>query len=269
MIYVLLPAFNEADNILALLETLADEARQWYEAQVVSGEENGSPAFEAETIVPVHAIVINDGSTDETRRQADSFTGPIQKTVLNHDTNLGLGAAINTGISFVLDRCSENDFIMTLDADGTHHPRYVFLLSDKLTAGYDIVVASRYAAGGEEIGVGFLRRMLSHGARWLYHLFFPEWPIRDFSCGYRGFRALVLQKTVSHWGERLLEAPGFACTGELILKMLVHTSPDRIAEIPFELHYERKGGKSKMPALRTVWGTLILLLRARGWLSKR
>ena len=111
------------------------------------------------------------------------------------------------------------------------------------------------------------RKLLSHGAWFTYRMFFPNVPLRDFSCGYRGFAWDLLRKTVDQWGGRLFEAPGFACTGELMLKMLAHTSPARISEIPFELHYEAKGGKSKMPAFQTVLGTLELLIQARRWMK--
>ena len=115
------------------------------------------------------------------------------------------------------------------------------------------------------MGVRRYRRWLSHGARKCYRLFFPCWTIHDFSCGFRGMRAAVLRKTVNRWKENLFETSGFACTGELMLKMLEHTTPDRVTEIPFELHYEKKGGKSKMPTFKTIIGTLRLILRARRW----
>lgn len=255
MIYVLLPAYNEAENIRNLLQTLEEETQR-----LGSGQSSLSPNS------PIHAVVVNDGSRDDTGAEARRFSGTIPVTILEHETNRGLAAALHTGIAFILNRCGEEDWIVTLDADGTHHPKYIFALAEKLETGYDIVVASRYAAGGKEVGVRTFRKWLSHGARMSYRLCFSRWPIRDFSCGFRGMRASVLRKTVAQWQEKLFEAPGFACTGELMLKMLAHTTLDRVTEIPFELHYEKKGGKSKMPALKTVLGTLRLILRARRWL---
>ncbi|MFB3785246.1 MAG: glycosyltransferase family 2 protein [bacterium] len=256
MIYILLPAYNEAENILPLLNGLAREAQAWREREPAEAPDSD-----------VHAVVIDDGSTDATGELARRFTGPIQLTVLEHPVNQGLAAALRTGIEFVLRSGQSGDWVVTLDADQTHHPRYVFHLVDQLRAGHDIVVASRYAPGGREYGVALWRKLLSHGARFTYRMFFPNVPLRDFSCGYRGFSWDLLRKTVDQWGGRLFEAPGFACTGELMLKMLSHTSPARISEIPFELHYEAKGGKSKMPAFQTVLGTLELLIQARRWMK--
>ncbi len=244
MIYILLPAYNEANNIGPLLRTIEEETQR-----------AGSPI--------VHAVVVNDGSTDSTGDEVRAFEDAIKVSLLEHDTNWGLGAALFTGIQYILNRCEDTDEIITLDADGTHHPRYIFQLVKQIEAGYDIAVASRYAQGGKEIGVNWYRKLLSHGARRLYGFCFAGWPLRDFSCGFRAIRAETLRRTVDQWNEKLFETPGFACTGELMLKLLAHTSPERVTEIPFELHYECKEGVSKMPALKTILGTLKLLLKAR------
>lgn len=253
MIFILLPAYNEGENIGPLLRTIEDEAKK--------REENDS--------LPIHAVVVNDGSDDDTRDKALSYSGPIRVTVIDHPQNAGLGAALKTGIGFILKNGCGRDSVITLDADGTHHPRYIFQLADKIDEGFDIAIASRYVPGGKEYGVGCFRRLLSHGARRTYHWFLPAIPINDFSCGFRAFSFPVVQAVVSHWKERLFETPGFACTGELMLKILAHTTPGKITEIPFELHYEAKKGKSKMPAVRTAVGTLALLLRARKWLNEQ
>lgn len=248
MIYVLLPAYNEAENIGPLLDSIGT---------VFAGKADGGHK-------PL-AVVVDDGGTDGTGEIARSRTGPPETVTLVHKTNLGLGAALETGIQWILDRCADGDTVITLDADGTHHPKYMPAMIEALEAGRDIVIASRYAEGGMECGVSSWRKMLSHGAHWCYRAFFPGWNIEDFSCGYRAIRAGLLRKAADRWGKRLLEAPGFACTGELMLKLLKHTSPDRVAEIPFELHYEEKRGRSKMPAFQTILGTLILLIRSTRW----
>ncbi len=263
MFFILLPAFNEESNIQLLLKTIVEETQNWAQADAHLSETDMTEVYSL-----IHVVMVNDGSSDATSTKARSFEGPIQVTVIDHETNQGLSAALFSGITFILERCSKDDFIFTLDADCTHHPRYIFQLLEKLKEGYDIVVASRYAPGGKEVGVNFFRRILSHGARRCYQFLFPNLPIRDFSCGFRGVRAKILQRTYEHWSEQLFESPGFACTGELMLKMLPHTNQERITEIPFELHYEEKSGTSKMPALKTILGTLSIILRARKWSPK-
>ncbi len=248
MIYLLLPAYNEENNILPLLRDTETEA------QKVSLD-----------LLPV---VINDGSQDQTSQRVTQYQGSLSVTLLEHTSNQGLAAALFTGLTHILNQCGDEDILVTMDADNTHSPRYIPELIQQLHHGHDIVIASRFAPGGKEMGVNPFRKLLSHGARWVYHLAFPSIPIRDFSCGYRAFRASILKQTYHRWGNRLLEAPGFSCTGELMLKSLAFTSPERITEIPFELHYERKGGSSKMPTLDTILGTLSLIRNARQWITE-
>lgn len=243
MIFILLPAYQEGENIKALLQDI---------------DSTSLPQ-------PVHAVVINDGSTDNTAEEVNSFAGIITVTLLNHEGNKGLAAALRTGIDFILNNAQDNDVMITLDADGTHHPKYMLDLFNSIQQGNDIVVASRYAEGGKEIGVSFIRLVLSRGARVCYKLFLPHLSVKDFSCGYRGIRISILRQTVNRWGVHLLESPGFSCTGELMLKMSLHTTPEKMSEIPFELHYEDKKGESKMPAFKTILGTLNLLFKSRSW----
>lgn len=243
MIFILLPAYQEAQNIKPLLQNI----------ETISLPQ------------PVHAIVVDDGSTDGTADEVNSFAGSIQVSLITHEVNRGLAAALRTGIDAILRQAQDDDAVITLDADGSHHPKYMQHLVRALHEGNDIVIASRYADGGKEYGVSMIRLLLSRGARVCYRLFLSHLPVRDFSCGYRCIRARVLRHTVERWGSRLLESPGFSCTGELMLKMVLHTTPDKITEVPFELHYEDKKGKSKMPAFKTIIGTLNLLLRSRGW----
>lgn len=253
MIYVLLPAYNEGPNIAPLLEALAEEFYRWQAGRAGGG----TPHLEA--------VVVDDGSADDTAEQARAFKGEIGVTVLQHEVNRGLAAALQTGISYILEQGDDSAYMASLDADGTHHPRYIFRMMDTIEPDYDILIASRFAPGGKEFGVNGIRRILSMGARLVYKAVWPDMPIRDFSCGFRLFRLSVIRAVSEQWGERLFEAPGFACTGELMLKSLAHTTPERVTEVPFELHYEKKGGESKMPAFTTILGTFQLVMRSRNW----
>lgn len=253
MIYALLPAYNEAPNIRPLLDSLAIEYASW-----AAHSPGGS-------VSALEAVVVDDGSADATAEETQTFRGEIGVRLLRHERNLGLAAALETGLRDIIGRCADSDVIVTMDADGTHHPRYIFQMIDRLQQGYDIVVASRFAKGGKEHGVNAYRKLLSRGARLCYRMFFPHIPLRDFSCGFRVFRAAALRGALERWDDRLFETPGFSCTGELMLKTLALLSPDRVTEIPFELHYDRKGGASKMPALKTIRGTIELLIRSRQW----
>jgi dolichol-phosphate mannosyltransferase len=107
--------------------------------------------------------------------------------------------------------------------------------------------------------------LLSAGIGWMLRLRFGLPGVRDYSCGFRAYRAALLQRALAAYGPRLIESAGFVVMTELLVK-LAPFEP-RITEIPLDLRYNRKAGASKMPTGRTIAGYLQLMaqpgLRAR------
>ncbi len=247
MIYLLLPAYNEAEGILELLREIDAVRNRLKEFLCV--------------------VVVDDGSTDGTGDLAETMLElgqpkPEKLVVLRHPQNRGLKAALLTGLDWILKEGKPGDLVAAMDADLSHDPVYLLDLAAKAETGFDVVVASRFAQGGQEIGVNAYRHVLSAGAGLAYRIFAPWMHVHDVSCGYRMIRWDLLRKAHEHWGEHLLEAQGFACTGELLLKLAALTAPDKVTEIPFTLRYDAKQSESKMPTVRTIMGTLSLLLKA-------
>jgi dolichol-phosphate mannosyltransferase len=211
---------------------------------------------------PLQIIVVDDGSTDGTAVVTRETRVSVPVALVVHPKNLGLGAGLLTGLRKASELASSDDGVVTLDADNTHDPRYVIDLRRKMNEeNLDVVVASRYAGGGREVGVSLFRRTLSHGASWVYRAFFRTPGLRDFTCGYRMFRAGILQEAFSRYGDRFIEETSFAATGEIILKLRRLT--DRFGEVPFVLRYDMKHTKSKMAKLRTVVRTVCVLWKHR------
>lgn len=243
MIYLILPAYNEADGILELLREIAEERGQFQDALL--------------------AVVVDDGSTDGTADLVESVVRPGSVVLLRHARNQGLRQALDTGIQYVLQAGKPGDLVGAMDADLTHDPKYLREMAEVMAQGKDVVIASRFARGGHEVGVSLHRHILSRGASLTYRLFAPWIRVHDVSCGYRLLRWELLALARQQWGERLMEASGFACTGELLIKVAALTTPDKIAEIPFTLRYDAKRGPSKMPTWKTIAGTLRMLIGLR------
>lgn len=242
MIRVILPAYNEAVELPRLLERF----------DVLRGR---MPE-------PLEVLVVDDGSTDGTAQAALESGVSIPVRVVVHRENRGLGGALLTGFREAVNGLDAADGIVTMDADNTHSPDYVPALREKLDAGkLDVVVASRYAPGGEQVGVPAGRRVLSRGASLVYRAFFRIPTISDYTCGYRLFRAGAIREALERYGDGFIEEPGFPATGELMLKLRRFT--DRFGEIPFSLRYDLKKSRSKMAKLRTVVRTLRVLWRHR------
>ncbi len=234
---VLLPALNEAGNLPALLEDIA---------AVLAAEKR-----------PYTIVVVDDGSTDTTATVVQDHAGRLPLQLIVHERNRGLARAIETGLRAVLPGAGEDDVVVTMDADNTHSPRLLPRMIAALHAGADVVIASRYAPGGAEEGVPLLRRILSHGIGLLLRLRFGLRGVRDYSSGYRAYRARVLQAAAERYGSRLIEASGFAVMAELLVKL--RPFHPKIAEVPLHLRYDLKHGGSKMRVWQTVREYLGLL----------
>ncbi len=234
-VWIVLPAFNEAAGLPELLEAIerAGRGARW------------------------HTIVVDDGSQDGTAEVARGFAGQMPLTVLVHPQNQGLAAAIRTGLEYACREASPEDAIVTMDADNTHRPEQIPALVDALDAGADVVIASRYVRGARQAGVPAHRNLLSGGVGLLLRLRFGLPGVRDYSCGYRAYRAGILQRAVRAYGPRLIESRGFVVMTELLVKLA--SMRPRIAEVPLDLRYDRKVGASKMPARRTIAGYLRLM----------
>jgi dolichol-phosphate mannosyltransferase len=103
--------------------------------------------------------------------------------------------------------------------------------------------------------------MLSRGMSILFRLVFPIPGVRDYSCGYRAYRAEFLQKALDHRGTKLFAQEGFACMVAILLRL--HKEGAICSEVPLVLRYDQKIGQSKMNVGSTVIKTLHVLIKER------
>jgi glycosyltransferase involved in cell wall biosynthesis len=127
--WVVVPAYNEEKAIGAVLSKLVK--------------------------YPYDIVVVDDGSADNTAKIAESF--PV--TVLRHVCNLGQGAAIQTGISYVL-RFADTRYVVTFDSDGQHNPDNIERLLEPLKAGtHDVALGSRFLKEGDAQNIRFTKQL--------------------------------------------------------------------------------------------------------------
>jgi len=240
-IRIVLPAYNEAENLPALLRGVQETM-----------EEAGA-AYEV--------IVVDDGSRDRTAAIAEAFAATLPLVLVRHPVNQGLGATLRDGLHTALERAGARDIVVTMDADDTHVPGLIPRMVAAIGEGHDVVIASRYRPGARVCGVPLLRRIMSGGAGLLMRAVFPIPGVRDYTCGYRAYRVEALRRAAERYGSALVDQEGFQCMVDVLLKLrplgLV------FGEVPIVLRYDRKGGESKMRVGRTALHTLRLLLRRR------
>jgi dolichol-phosphate mannosyltransferase len=112
-------------------------------------------------------------------------------------------------------------------------------------------------------GVPFLRRVLSDVGRLVFRVAFPTRGLRDYTCCFRAYRLGILRDARRAYGDELVTARGFEAVLDLVLRL--RPLGPRVSEVPLQLDYGPRVGRSKMHVLRTIRRTLVLL--ATRWLE--
>ena len=238
MIKIVLPAYNEEETILPLIMDI----------KRILGERFND--FEV--------IVVNDGSTDNTAKIVSELNLHILKLV-EHNRNKGLSESIKTGLLYALKNFDENDIIVTMDADNTHSPGLIHRMSTFIEEGNDVVIASRYRPGARVIGMTLARKTISFGGNMLLRLLFPTRGVKDYTSGYRAYRAGVLSKAFDLWENSFINEPGFSCQVDILLKL--RKMRVIMNEVPLILRYDQKESASKMNVTSTIIDTLKLVVK--------
>jgi dolichol-phosphate mannosyltransferase len=234
-----LPAFNEEKDLPKLLAA--------FEQQMEACR------FE------FRIVIVDDGSTDGTLSLIRNWKTPID--VLQHAKNSGLGETIQDALYRASALADPDDVIVTMDADNTHSPALIPAMVNAIQKGSDVVIASRYRRGSRVVGLSPLRHVMSYGARFLFQIAFPIDGVRDYTCGFRAYRAELLKKAFARFGKTLVQERGFAAMAEILLKL--RTLNPKFSEVPMTLRYDLKSGDSKMRVGATVMKTLRMMRRLR------
>ena len=225
---VIVPTYNEVDG----LERIVGRLRQ--------------------SVPEVDVLVVDDASPDGTGELADRLAAADPHLrVLHRDAKDGLGRAYLAGFALALDEGYE--YVVEMDADGSHDPASLPAMIDLARAGNDLVIGSRWVDGGEVVNWPWVRQAISRAGNWYARTALRS-GIRDITAGFRVYRASALKQleldTVS--------SQGYCFQVELAWQL--ERTGHRIAEHPITF-VERATGRSKMHS-----GIVLeALLRVTGW----
>lgn len=211
-ILVIIPTYNERENLPLILDRLL------------------------KAVPAAQVLVADDGSPDGTGQIADERAAADERVhVLHRSVKAGLGAAYVAGFGWGLER--GYDVMVEMDADGSHAPEQLPRLLDALQHA-DVVLGSRYVAGGKVVNWPKKREVLSRGGN-LYSRLALGVRIYDITGGYRAYRsevlaALPLDQVASH---------GYCFQVDLAWRAV--QSGFRVTEVPITFT-EREIGESKM-----------------------
>lgn len=244
MLSVVLPVYNEAKRLEVLIEKISEVLSR-------AG-------------ISYRIIAVNDGSGDASGEILERLASWTPVDIITHKMNRGLGETIRDGFELAAELSADDDVIVRLDADDTQDPALIPLMYEKVQEGYDVVVASRYERGGAEVGLTFKRRFFSRAANILMKICFPVKGLKDYSCGYRAYRAGIVRKAIRVFGNDFIELKGlgFTVTPEKLVKLIRLGA--KITEVPLVLRYDLKESRSKMESYATIMGYMILISKNLG-----
>lgn len=211
-----------------------------------------------QAVPETHVLVVDDNSPDGTGEIADRLAAEDEGGrvhVLHRPGKQGLGQAYLAGFAWALERDYER--IVEMDADFSHDPKYLRPLLDAAEHA-DVVVGSRYVAGGGTRDWGLLRRLLSRGGS-LYARTILGVDVRDMTAGFVCYRREALAALA------LDEVSSTGFVFQIELKYRADRLGLRIVEIPI-VFPDRVAGESKMHAgiaLEAVAQVWKLRLRVR------
>lgn len=240
-VLVALPAYNEEESLPELLERIGESF--------------------ADSGLPYEVVIVNDGSRDATAQIIEQYSLQMPIHGVTHVVNQGLGITIRDALREAVERAEERDIILTMDADNTHPPGLIDRMVQMIHEGCDVVIASRFQNGSTVTGVPFNRHLLSVGARVLFTILFPTKGVRDYTSGFRAYRASIIREAFNKYGDDFVGETGFSCMADILLKLRKLNCV--FGEAPLRLRYDLKGGESKMRVFKTIGLTLSLLFRSR------
>ncbi len=222
MISVIVPTFNERDNVTkvakAIMWTLRDRE------------------FE---------IIFVDDSTDDTEEILQSLAQSDPRLRLEHRASgRGLGTAVVRGFQL-----AAGDVLAVMDADMQHPPEMLLPMLAKIEEGYDVVVPSRFMEGGSDGGLSGPRKIISATAR--HMAYFALKRLRkttDPTSGFFMFRQGII-------GGVTLRPIGW----KILIEVLARGNYARVAEIPYAFQ-SRGAGRSKM-SIKEQWNYMRHLAR--------
>ena len=239
-LYFLMPTYNEEANI----------------DSVISGLRAGQFGDE------IKIVAVNDGSADRTAAILNALSGS-DLIVLGTHVNMNIGAVFSSGIKYIVSKAQDGDLLVILESDQTSAIDLVPVMLDEIRLkGKDIVVASRYLAGGGYRNFPVARLIFSHVANRLMQYVFPIPNVRDYTIFFRAYRISSLRAALPYFGDSgLIQTHGFVANAELLIKLSL-LSP-LVAEIPFVYDYGVKRGASKINVLRTINEYFVLVAYLR------
>ncbi|MBU2229221.1 polyprenol monophosphomannose synthase [Patescibacteria group bacterium] len=218
--YIIVPTYNEKDNIEILVRRIADLS-----------------------IAGLHICVVDDNSPDGTGVIVDKLINQFPPVMAIHrKEKLGLGSAYIAGFEMALKKGA--DFVFEMDADLSHNPDDIPRFLEEAEKGNDVVIGSRRIPEGGVENWSMLRNWMSKGAMWFSRTMLGL-KTRDVTSGYRCYARRVIESI--DWEK--IKGNGYSFQEETIY--LCEKMGFKVKEIPI-MFKDRTYGHSKLSKMEIV-----------------
>jgi dolichol-phosphate mannosyltransferase len=195
-------------------------------------------------------LVVDDSSPDGTADWvAEQMQTDGRLKLIKRAGKSGLGSAVLTAMEYAVQ--NNYDFLLNMDADGSHPPRFLPAIQSKAEEGFDVVIGSRYISGGNIEGWSLTRRLMSRTinfyARCLLGL-----KTQDNSGSYRCYRVTLLQQL----DPKSIVSQGYSFFEEILFRL--RELGGTFVEVPITFE-ERRIGQSKLNMKESLLALWILL----------
>jgi len=229
---VVLPTYNEADNIVEIINSIIS-----------------LPVF-------FDVLVVDDNSPDGTSKLVHNLSIKHEKRIFIIDRikKEGLGKAYKDGFIWALE--NKYDLVFEMDADFSHNPNDLVRIHENLN-NYDLVIGSRYIDGINVVNWPLGRIVLSYFAS-IYSRIITGMPVKDATSGFVGYKIEVL---------KIIDLESLVFNGyafQIELKFKSYLKKFRIKEIPI-IFKDRIHGDSKMNGsiiFEAIYGLIVLRIKS-------
>jgi dolichol-phosphate mannosyltransferase len=228
---IVIPTYNEIDNIKAFIEKVFENTPEYGDILVV---DDNSP----------------DGTAAAVRETTPRY--PERLHILSRAGKQGLATAYLAGFAWGISR--RYDMFLEMDADFSHNPAYIPVMLEKIQ-NHEALIGSRNVAGGGVEGWSFLRRLVSKGGS-LYSRIVLGCPVRDLTGGFNLWKKSALEKI----NLEAIISKGYSF--QIEMKYRAYRAGCTIGEVPI-IFVDRKKGTSKM-SKRIFFEALVNVWKIRG-----
>lgn len=213
MIYVVIPTYNEKENIKDLVQKICDL-----------------------NIEELRILVVDDNSPDGTCDVLAELQNCLPIEFIKRPFKMGLGSAYIQGFKYALSKGA--DIIIEMDADFSHNPNKIPELIENIKNGYDLCIGSRLVGDGSVIGWNIKRKVFSRGAQ-IFSRLVLGLKTKDVTGGFRCYHKRIFEKV----NLDKIKSTGYSFQEEILY--YIEKNNFKIKEIPINF-VDREKGKSKL-----------------------